>query len=267
MRADISRSGDIVQTLPRVSLHLRLPGNPDDEGNEVDEKTVSGGNQGDGDGAPDDIRVGVLVQLDGIADGHELAHSPEDAGGQAGEAGFPDPGRGFPGNEEQGDEKEGDNCDSVRIGGTDNSEKTGFKGNRLPSMLWNPVFVAAVLAILAYGHYLLEKWLDKKYPSDRPVTFTSDYRKVSVRKEDILYIESRDSEVWIHTRDGQQYRNKTGIGQWENALGPGFLRIHRAFLVNRMEATMASPESVRMAGKELPVSRKYKDVVSTMLTQ
>lgn len=137
----------------------------------------------------------------------------------------------------------------------------------LPSMLWNPVFVAAVLAILAYGHYLLEKWLKKKYPSDRPVTFTSDYRKVSVWKEDILYIESRDSEVWIHTRDGQQYRNKTGIGQWENALGPGFLRIHRAFLINRMEATMASPESVRVAGKELPVSRKYKDVVSTMLTQ
>ena len=61
---------------------------------------------------------------------------------------------------------------------------------------------------------------EMKYPSDRPVTFTSDYRKVSVRKEDILYI-----------------------------------------------ATMASPESVRVAGKELPVSRKYKDVVSTMLTQ
>ena len=77
MRADISRSGDIsafrctpfgarpvfiVQTLPRVSLHLRLPGNPDDEGDEVDEKAVGGGDQGDGDGTSDDIRVRVLVQ-------------------------------------------------------------------------------------------------------------------------------------------------------------------------------------------------------------
>lgn len=135
----------------------------------------------------------------------------------------------------------------------------------LPSMLWNPVFVAAVLAILAYGHYLLEKWLEKKYPSDRPVTFTSDYKKVKVRKEDILYIESRDSEVWIHTSDGQQYRNKTGISQWENALGPGFLRIHRAFLVNRAEAVLATPESVTVDGKELPISRKYKDAVSLEL--
>ena len=131
----------------------------------------------------------------------------------------------------------------------------------LPSMLWNPVFVAAVLALLAYGHYLLVKWLEKKYPADRPVTFTSDYKKVSLKKEDILYIESRDSEVWIYARDDQQYRNKTGIGQWEDALGPGFLRIHRAFLVNEKDAVLTSPETVSIAGIDLPVSRKYKDTV------
>ncbi len=131
----------------------------------------------------------------------------------------------------------------------------------LPSMLWNPVFVAVVLAILAYGHYLLVKWLDKKFPSERPVTFNSGYKKVSLRKEDILYIESRDAEVWIYARDGRQYRNRTGISQWEDVLGPGFVRIHRAFLVNRAEMKVLSSESVSAAGKELPVSRKYKDSV------
>ena len=131
----------------------------------------------------------------------------------------------------------------------------------LPSMLWNPVFVAVVLAILAYGHYLLVKWLDKKFPSERPVTFNSGYKKVSLRKEDILYIESRDAEVWIYARDGRQYRNRTGISQWEDVLGPGFVRIHRAFLVNRAEMKVLSSESVSVAGKELPVSRKYKESV------
>lgn len=131
----------------------------------------------------------------------------------------------------------------------------------LPSMLWNPVFVAVVLAILAYGHYLLVKWLDKIFPSERPVTFNSGYKKVSLRKEDILYIESRDAEVWIYARDGRQYRNRTGISQWEDVLGPGFVRIHRAFLVNRAEMKVLSSESVSVAGKELPVSRKYKDSV------
>jgi DNA-binding LytR/AlgR family response regulator len=44
-------------------------------------------------------------------------------------------------------------------------------------------------------------------------------------------------------------------------LGPGFVRIHRAFLVNRAEMKVLSSESVSVAGKELPVSRKYKDSV------
>jgi len=135
----------------------------------------------------------------------------------------------------------------------------------IPSMLRNPVFVAAILALLAYGHYLLVTWLEKRYPSTKPITFTSDYRKVSLKKEDILYIESRDSEVLIVARDGQTYRNRNGITQWENLLGSGFLRIHRAFLVNLHEATLTSPENVTVAGKELPVSRKYRDSVKAAL--
>ena len=131
----------------------------------------------------------------------------------------------------------------------------------LPAMLGNPVFVAAILAILAYGNYLLVRWLDRKFPTDSPITFTSDYKKVSIKKSDILYVESRDSEVWIYARDGQSYRNKTGISQWENLLGPGFLRVHRAFLVNIADATLTAPDVVTIAGQSIPVSRKYKDSV------
>ena len=135
----------------------------------------------------------------------------------------------------------------------------------LPAILGNPVFVAAILAILAYGNYLLVKWLDRKYPTGRPITFTSDYKKVSLRKEDILYVESRDSEVWIYVRDGQAYRNKTGISQWENLLGAGFLRIHRSFLVNIADATLTAPDVVSVGSQSIPVSRKYKDSVKSVL--
>ena len=135
----------------------------------------------------------------------------------------------------------------------------------LPAMLRNPLFVAAILAILAFGHYMLVKWLDKRFPSEKPITFTSDYKKVTLKKEDILYIESRDSEVWIAACDGQTYRNRTPITQWENLLGQDFVRIHRAFLVNKAEATLSTPDSVAVAGKELPVSRKYKDITRATL--
>ena len=136
----------------------------------------------------------------------------------------------------------------------------------IPSMLVNPVFVAAVLAILAYGYYLLARWLEKKYPTDRPVTFTSDYRKVSLDKQDILYVESHDTEVWIITRDGQQYRNRNGISQWENLLGPDFLRVHRSYLVNTADAVLSSPDLVAIGGQSIPVSRKYKDGVKAVLS-
>lgn len=145
-------------------------------------------------------------------------------------------------------------------------DQRGWNEYSLPSMLGNPIFVAAILAILAYGHYLLVKWLHKQYPTEQPITFTSDYKKVSLKKEDILYIESRDSEVWIVTRDGRQYRNKTGIGQWENLLGCDFLRIHRAFLVNLSEATLSAPDLVSVGGNTIPVSRKYKESVKAVLS-
>ena len=144
-------------------------------------------------------------------------------------------------------------------------KQNGMSGWNLPSMLFNPVFVAAILSILAYGNYLLSQWLDKKYPSERSITFTSDYRKVSLKRQDILYIESHDSEVWIITRDGQTYRNRTGITQWENLLGPAFIRIHRSYLVNAADAVLTSPDLVTVGGKSIPVSRKYKDSVKAFL--
>ncbi|MBR5255609.1 MAG: LytTR family transcriptional regulator [Bacteroidales bacterium] len=143
----------------------------------------------------------------------------------------------------------------------------GYRDWSLPSMLGNPVFIAAILAILAYGHYVLVKWLDQRFPSTKPITFNSEHRKVSLKKEDILYVESRDSEVWIVARDGQSYRNRNGITQWENLLGPSFLRIHRAFLVNVAESTLSTPETVTVGGKELPVSRKYKEIVKGVFSQ
>ena len=144
-------------------------------------------------------------------------------------------------------------------------KQKGWTGWSFPAMLGNPVFIATVLAILAYGNYMLAKWLEKKFPVEHPITFTSDYRKVSLKKQDILYVESRDSEVWIVTRDGGQYRNRTGIGQWENLLGPGFLRVHRSFLVNVADATLASGDLVSIGGQSIPVSRKYKEDVKAIL--
>lgn len=66
----------------------------------------------------------------------------------------------------------------------------------------------------------------------------------------ILYVESRESEVWIVTRDGRQYRNKTGISQWENLLGTRFPQVqgicqNRPVTIERLLAAPSGPRGQR----------------------
>ena len=140
-------------------------------------------------------------------------------------------------------------------------------GHDVPRMLINPAFLGLILTALSIGDYFWSKWIDRRFKAkDRTVTFFSERKSVTLSLADIAYLESNDTEVRIVTASGESYRNKTGISQWENLLGDGFLRIHRSYLVNIVEASLTSPDLVTVAGKELPVSRKYKEIVRTVLS-
>lgn len=126
-------------------------------------------------------------------------------------------------------------------------------------VLTSPFFLALVLGALALGYYFWSRWIDETLLF-RPqrISFVSDRHQITLLKSEIAYIESRDSEVWIHTTDGRQFRNKTPITQWGNILGNGFIRIHRAFLVSEEAITGQTGDSVLLGQEELPVSRKYR---------
>jgi hypothetical protein len=134
-------------------------------------------------------------------------------------------------------------------------------------MLINPAFLGLILTALSLGDYFWAKWLSKRFKAkDRTITFYSERKSVTLPLSEIAYVESNDTEVRVVTLSGESYRNRTGIGQWENLLGDGFLRIHRSFLVNIAAASLTAPDVVSIGGQEIPVSRKYKDVVKTVLT-
>lgn len=133
-------------------------------------------------------------------------------------------------------------------------------------MLINPAFLGLILTTLSIGDYFWSKWLDKRFrKQDRTVTFFSERKSVTVRLSDIAYVESNDTEVRIVTTAGDAYRNKTGISQWENLLGDGFLRIHRSFLVNVTLASPGAQDTVTVGDVQLPISRKYKENVKAVL--
>ena len=135
----------------------------------------------------------------------------------------------------------------------------------VPPMLINPAFLGFILIVLAIGDYHWDQWLSKRYKCpDCGITFFSERKSVTLKRADIAYIESNDTEVRVVSVTGESYRNKTGITQWENLLGDGFLRIHRSYLVNVELASLTAPDTVTVGTVQLPVSRKYKDAAASL---
>ena len=130
----------------------------------------------------------------------------------------------------------------------------------------NPLFITIMVSLLALGGAMLDRWLSKNHPEmDSPITFCSDRKKVSLLPSQMLYIESCDTEVYIHTTDGRKLRNKTSISQWESVLGESFIRIHRAFLVNSKYVDSYKSDTVKVGEESLPVSRKYQKDLKDLL--
>lgn len=130
----------------------------------------------------------------------------------------------------------------------------------------NPLFISIMVSLLALGGAMLDRWLGKNHPEmESPITFCSDRKRVSLLPSEIVYVESCDTEVYIHTTDGRTLRNKTGISQWEALLGEPFIRIHRAFLVNIKYAKLESQDTVSVADAKLPVSRKYQSKIKDLI--
>ena len=128
------------------------------------------------------------------------------------------------------------------------------------NMIVNPIFLTLLLILFSGGDYLLDGYLTKhlKQPP-KTITFTSDRKPVTLIQADIMYVESNDTEVWIHAADGQKYRNKTPISQWENMLGIEFVRIHRSFLVSRAHILRADADTLTLTNQQtLPISKKYQ---------
>ena len=140
-------------------------------------------------------------------------------------------------------------------------------GKDIAPMLINPAFLGLVLTTLAIGDFFWAKLIGRRFKEkDRTITFFSERKSITLGLTDIAYVESNDTDVRIVTVGRESYRNKTGIGQWENLLGDDFLRIHRSYLVNTGLARLTSPDTVSIGNTELPVSRKYKEIVQSVLS-
>ena len=163
----------------------------------------------------------------------------------------------------------------------------------VPPMLLNPVFLLSMLTLMIVGDYGLGHVLGKRLPeaedtitfasdlqsktsveqgnpeseNKEQITFFSNRQSVTLARQEILYVESCDTEVWIHATDGRRFRNKTSISSWSRLLGAEYLRIHRSYLVRLSACTGVEHDNVVLGDVRLPISRKYKEVVQQRLKE
>lgn len=136
---------------------------------------------------------------------------------------------------------------------------------QLPSLITNPLFILFVVAAFSITGLLIEQEIERREPYDSSVSFTSERRTIKLDPADILYIESNDTEVFVCTADGESFRTRTRISQWENILDKRFLRIHRSYIINTHRIDSFDGTRVRIQHRTIELSRKYKESVRERL--
>ena len=141
-----------------------------------------------------------------------------------------------------------------------------FLSDAMSPMMLNPVFLGLIMAVIAYCDYLLSDYLKRRFKDEtKSITFTSEYRKVTLSTSEVMYVESRDTEVWIYATKERTFRNRTPITQWQNILEDGFIRIHRSYLVNQTFVESHDSETVTVGSQLLPISRKNRKEILLLL--
>ena len=139
-----------------------------------------------------------------------------------------------------------------------------FKYN-LPNplgILINPLFIWIILlAFWGFERFLATK-LSITEVRCKFIEFTSERKKIKIEVETISYIESRDDVVFVVDSEGKQYRTRMNITLWSNVLDDRFLRVHRAFIVNRSCICGMSAGRLKLvSGVEIDVSKRYREMV------
>ena len=108
---------------------------------------------------------------------------------------------------------------------------------------------------------VLEKAAERLAEEPPYVVITCEGETVKLYETDILYVESFQHYISIHTRK-RQYKIKENISAFADRLGSVFFRIHRSYLVSLKYVIRISRTLIFLeGGTELPLARgKYDEV-------
>jgi DNA-binding LytR/AlgR family response regulator len=107
---------------------------------------------------------------------------------------------------------------------------------------------------------------DKAQPeSDEYIIIKADKKFHKVFFHDILYIESMDDFIRIHTVNQKLDCYERLVGMEGKLPGDKFLRIHRAYIVNLDKIDTFTNSSVEIGGRILVIGKKYRERIISIL--
>ncbi|MCZ8216992.1 MAG: LytTR family DNA-binding domain-containing protein [Cyclobacteriaceae bacterium] len=101
--------------------------------------------------------------------------------------------------------------------------------------------------------------------AEEAIFIRADRVQHKVNRSTILYIESLDNYVKVVLREKTIITRETITSLEKRLSPPDFVRIHRSFIVNAKHIQTLSLESVRIADKELPLGRAFKQRALSIL--
>ncbi len=123
----------------------------------------------------------------------------------------------------------------------------------------------------AYNNFMERREGEVEINEDNNISVKTDFiyvrserKMIKITFEDILYIESMSDYVNIVLKQKEVITRET-ITKIEQLLPEDFIRIHRSFIVSVPKIESFTHEIIEICGKELPVSRNYRDTVLNKL--
>lgn len=100
------------------------------------------------------------------------------------------------------------------------------------------------------------------------IVLKSDKKNFKVKISDILYIESLDDYVRVHTLNHKLvcYLRLSALEDKFNTL-PNILRVHRSFIINTDHVKVFTSYSLDIGDKTIPIGRNYRENVSAVLAK
>lgn len=101
--------------------------------------------------------------------------------------------------------------------------------------------------------------------SEKFYTFKKRGYKIKVNISEVVYLETKDRYVYFYMADGTTVNRKGKLDDMERYFEKNnFIRIHKSFMVNirYVEKQTKSYMRLKVGGRDLPVSRKYKEAAS-----